>query len=200
MNRLLTYVGLAVLLATWLGPLPGLVRDSFAAHMTMHMAVVGIGVPLLAAGLAPSVSHLPVMRSQIALPFAVSMIDLIVVWGWHAPALHHAARVWGWALALEQANFAAAALLVWLVAFGTPGGLRAQAGLSGAMTLAVTSMHMTLLGALIALSPRPLFSHGPDALADQHLGGAIMLGVGAVVYMGGALVLFARVLQAEVRS
>jgi putative membrane protein len=51
-------------------------------------------------------------------------------------------------------------------------------------------MHMTLLGALLALAPRPLYhAHASAALADQQLGGALMLTVGGVVYLGGGLVL-----------
>jgi putative membrane protein len=53
-------------------------------------------------------------------------------------------------------------------------------------------MHMTLLGALLALTPRPLYDLaerlGPlTALEDQHLGGAIMLLVGAISYLAGGL-------------
>jgi putative membrane protein len=60
--------------------------------------------------------------------------------------------------------------------------------------LLLTSMHMTLLGALLALSPRPLYPHlhgaaGLTPLADQQLGGAIMLLVGGVSYLLGGLAL-----------
>ena len=53
-------------------------------------------------------------------------------------------------------------------------------------------MHMTLLGALIGLGPRPLFlhaggAHGLSPLEDQHLGGAIMLVGGGVSYLAGGL-------------
>jgi putative membrane protein len=58
-------------------------------------------------------------------------------------------------------------------------------------------MHMTLLGALFALANRPLFTHvdGAAALADQHLGGAIMLTVGGASYLIGGLWLCARMLR-----
>ena len=52
-ERLLAIAGAAILLFAWAGPLPGLVAGSFAAHMTLHMTVVGIGVPVLAFGIAP---------------------------------------------------------------------------------------------------------------------------------------------------
>jgi putative membrane protein len=54
-------------------------------------------------------------------------------------------------------------------------------------------MHMTLLGALFALPPRPLYAHA-GSLADQHLGGVIMLLVGGASYLAGGLWLTARVL------
>ncbi|MEG3158615.1 hypothetical protein ACKVMH_12180, partial [Lysobacter zhanggongensis] len=44
--------GLLVLAATWLGPLPGLSRGAFAAHMLMHMGVVAVAAPMIAVGLA----------------------------------------------------------------------------------------------------------------------------------------------------
>jgi putative membrane protein len=41
---------------------------------------------------------------------------------------------------------------------------------------------MTMLGALIALAPRVLYAHHAITLADQQLGGAVMLAAGAVAY------------------
>lgn len=200
MNRALVIAGLAVLVFAWAGPLPRLVPGSFAAHMMLHMSVVGVGVPLLAIGMAPA------MRSRLGttlvLPIVVSILDLVVVWGWHTPYLHHLSRSEPLLLALEQASFAAVALLVWLVAFSGP-------PLAGAITLFFTSMHMTLLGALIGLSSRPLFAghhqHGEawlglTPLADQHVGGVVMLAIGGVIYLGGGLILAARALRPPVPS
>jgi putative membrane protein len=200
-DRPLTIAGLAVLLLAWAGPLPGMVAGSFAAHMALHMVVVGIGIPLLAAGIGPFVAQRNWLGSQLALPIAVSILDLVVVWGWHAPALHHASRSQPWALVAEQASFAVVSLLVWLVALGSTSQTRQSAALAGAMALFFTSMHMTLLGALIGLAPRVIYdghSHhagGLPALIDQQLGGVIMLGIGGVIYLAGGLVLMARVLQ-----
>lgn len=203
-DRPLTIAGLVVLLLAWAGPLPGMVAQSFAAHMSLHMSVVGIGVPLLAAGLGPLVGARGWLRSQLTLPIAASIIDLVVVWGWHAPALHHASRVSSLALAAEQASFALVSLLVWLVALTSSSKTRRSAALAGAMALFFTSMHMTLLGALIGLAPRPIYGEhlhhglaGPAALADQQLGGVIMLAIGGVIYLAGGLVLMARVLQRQ---
>jgi putative membrane protein len=192
-GRILILAGVAVLAFAWLGPLPHWVPHSFSAHMALHMAVVGIGAPLLAIGIA---SHVKATGgTSLVLPIIVSVLDLVVVWLWHAPYLHMASRSEPWVLALEQASFAGVALLVWLVAFsGAP--------LAGAITLFFTSMHMTLLGALVGLAGRPIYpGHhhdglwGLDAVADQQVGGVIMLAVGGVIYLGGGLVLAARALQ-----
>ena len=199
-DRWLTFAGMGVLLLAWAGPLPSMVPASFAAHMALHMTVVGIGIPLLAAGVGPWLAARGLLRSQLALPIAVSVLDLVVVWGWHAPALHHASRIWPWALVIEQFSFALVSLLVWVVALASTSQTRRSAALAGAMALFFTAMHMTLLGALIGLAPRPIYgghhaAAGLSALADQQLGGVIMLGIGGVVYLAGGLVLMARVLQ-----
>ena len=203
-DRSLTLAGIAVLILAWIGPLPGMVAGSFAAHMTLHMTVVGIGVPLLAAGIGPYVARRNWLRSQVALPIAVSILDLVVVWGWHAPALHHASRTLPLALAAEQLSFALVSMLVWLVALSSTTATRRSAALAGAMALFFTSMHMTLLGALIGLAPRPVYGDhlhqaisGLPALADQQLGGVIMLAIGGVIYLAGGLMLMARVLQRQ---
>ena len=195
--RVTGIVGVAVLLFAWAGPLPHLVVQSFAAHMWLHMLVVGVAVPLIAATLAQRLA----MNSTLALPIIVSLLDFVVVWGWHAPALHHASRSDPLVLVAEQASFFAISLLVWLVALS--GRDRGNAALGGAMALFFTSMHMTLLGALLSLSPRPLYEghHGADGwlglspLADQQMGGVVMLAIGGVVYLCGALILMARVLK-----
>lgn len=196
--RLFGIVGLAVLLFAWAGPLPRLVPESFAAHMWLHMLVVGVAVPLLAAALAPRFA----MTSALALPIAVSLVDFIVVWGWHAPMLHHASRSQPLVLLAEQLSFFVISLLVWLVALA--GRDRGNAALGGAMALFFTSMHMTLLGALLGLSPRLLYAGhhasgtgwlGLSPLADQQMGGVVMLAIGGVVYLCGGLVLMGRVLR-----
>lgn len=201
MRRLFFIAGLLVLVAVWLGPLPELARHAFWAHMTMHMGVVAVAAPLLALGLAGSrYDPVPLSPRLLFAPIPASVLELIVVWAWHAPGLHHAARHSLAGLVAEQGTFLAAGLLVWMSAFGGGAlrqGRRAAAGVVG---LLLTSMHMTLLGALLALTPRPLYDHteafgGLTPLEDQHLGGAIMLLVGAVAYLSGGLALTVSLLR-----
>jgi len=187
-----------VLSAMWAGMLPELARTSFAAHMTMHMGVVAVAAPLIALALAGSrldpVRHI----AWHGAPILASMIELVIVWGWHAPVMHQAARHHGWAFALEQSSFLLAGVLLWTAALGGTREQRRLRAASGVVALLLTSMHMTLLGALFALANRPLFQHAAtsaDALSDQHLGGAIMLLVGGTSYLAGGLWLTSRMLR-----
>jgi len=197
-------VALAGLACAWLTPLPELLPGPFSAHMATHMTVVAVAAPLLA--LAVAGTALDPMRRLPAPLLAVpaSLLELVVVSSWHAPALHHLARASFVGFAAEQATFLASALCVWLcvlapepsAAPSQPANIRGAyepGGRSGAgvVALLLTSMHMTLLGALLALAPRPLYHAHAAALADQHLGGALMLSLGGAVYLAAALVLAA---------
>jgi putative membrane protein len=192
------------LIAVWFSPLLS-ATHSFAAHMTMHIAVVALAAPLI--GLAVAGSHLdPVRRMPNFLPpIPISMIEFVVVWGWHTPALHDAARRQSEVWLLEQASFFGAGTLLWLAALGGDHEQRRVRAGSGVAALLFTSMHVTLLGALFALSGRPLFGHGDSvrvaaAVSDQQLGGVIMLLVGGACYLAGGLWLTAVVLRPTFRA
>lgn len=191
--------------ALWWGPLPELARDSFAAHMAMHMGVVAIAAPLLAIGVAGT-SFDPVRRMPAMFPpVAISLVEFVIVWVWHAPALHHMARHNVAGLLVEQGTFFAAGFLLWLSALGGDAPLRSERAGAGVAALLLTSMHMTLLGALLALTPRVLYAHGGHEtrltpLEDQHLGGAVMLAVGGVSYLAGGLWLTAGLVRSRIRK
>ena len=197
MRGTLLTLGLVVLAAAWLGPLPDLTSHSFAAHMTLHMAVVAVAAPLLALAAAGTTCDPVRVAPALFAPIPASIIELLVVWTWHVPALHEAARQLPWILALEQGSFLAAGLLLWTAACGGSREQRNSRAGAGVVALLFTSMHMTLLGALFALANRSLFHHSTAAsMADQHLGGSIMLLVGGASYLGGGLWLTARILRA----
>lgn len=198
MRRLALPAGVAVLALVWLGPLLGAWRESFAAGMVAHMGVIAIAAPLIAIGLPRR--WRPGAAMPVALPVLASVVELFAVWGWHAPAMRALAERSLAATVAEQATFLAAGLFLWWTSFAAP-HIRAHAA-AGAAALLMTSIHMTLLGALLALSPRPLYGLAEvtcfgtvlDAGQDQQIGGVIMLLVGAVVYLAGGVTLVARLL------
>ena len=192
MRNGLLALGLAVLAGAWLGPLPDLARDSFAAHMTMHIAVVAIAAPLVALAVTGSAADPVRVLPRLIGPIPASMFELIVVWAWHVPMLHHAARHSSVVFVVEQASFVIAGVLLWIAAVGGERQARRLRAGAGIAALLFTSMHMTLLGALFALANRPLFHQVPrvsveSAIADQQMGGVIMLLVGGAAYLLGGL-------------
>lgn len=191
--------GTVVTVVAWV-VLPRQGLPPFSTHMAAHMALVAVAAPLLAIALAAGRFDPVRIAPRACSPIVASMIELVLVWGWHAPALHHAASHQAWARGLEQASFLASGFFLWICAIGGGAALRRRRAPAGIVGLLLTSMHMTLLGALVTLTHRPLFgSHGAahrwlTPLQDQQLGGAIMLVVGTLAYLAGALWLVADII------
>jgi putative membrane protein len=164
-----------VALGSWV-VVPRLGIAPFSAHMAAHMLLVGLAAPLLALGL-------PFRPRWGALP--ISFVELVAVWAWHAPALHHASRHLPAVWVLEQAVFLGCAVALWSAALGGQPPVRRANAMEGITALLLTAMHMTVLGVLITLAPRLLYGHG--TLVDQQVGGAIMALAGGVSYLAGGL-------------
>lgn len=198
MRRGLLAAAVAALAVVWLGPLEGLLPH-FTAHMTRHIVVVAVAAPLIALGIAgtrvdPAVRH-PAARAAVV----ASLVELVVIWIWHAPTAHDFARESTLGGALEQASFLIAALWLWVAALGGDAAQRRARATGSVTALLLTAMHMTLLGALLVIAPRPLYPHprlcgALDPLTDQHIGGAIMLLGGGAAYLAAGLGLTADVL------
>lgn len=205
MKRSALIGGLILLAILWIGILPFADRSSFSAHMVVHMGVVAGAAPLIALGLSGTYFDFTNGRVWLT-PLLASVLELFAVWGWHIPAmrtLSESSLVFAMA---EQLIFLAAGLTLSLSCLGGAAWGREGRRLAGTFGLLFTSMHMTLLGALLALSPRPLYGDGEvscfgiplSAAADQQAGGVVMLLVGAVVYLAGGVALLAGTLNAPV--
>lgn len=164
----------------WLGMFP--------AHMLRHMGLVALAAPLM-------VLALPEMSRRASPPVVLgAFAEFTVVWIWHLPALHHAAQDHLTIRLTEQAMFLIAGWAVWASA------LTAREPLLGAGGLFLTSLHMTMLGALLILAPVDLYagSHGHAAnLAGQQLGGMLMLAIGTPIYLLGGLMLSRQTLKGD---
>lgn len=188
-RKVLLVAGVFILGALWVGPLPSWAQHHFSAHMLLHMGVVAVAAPLIAIGSAGETWDPARRWPALFNPIVASVFELVVVWAWHAPAFHSAARTHTEMLLLEQTSFLVAGLWLWLAACGGAGADRTQRAWTGVAGLLFTSIHMTLLGALFALTPRAIYRAHVDAgsLGDQHLGGSIMLLVGGASYLAGGL-------------
>ncbi|MEZ0496640.1 cytochrome c oxidase assembly protein [Sphingomonas sp. IW22] len=164
-------------------------------HMAGHMMAVAVAAPLIAFGLSGTSADPAARWPRAVTPMGAMLVELGVVWGWHLPALRAASDSYRRAMVLEQGMYLAAGFLLWSSV------LAARHRASGIGALLLTSMHMTLLGALIGLAPRPLYDgmamghHGIEPLADQQLGGVVMLLIGAASYLIGGLAMLAGLLR-----
>ncbi|MGE7369019.1 cytochrome c oxidase assembly protein [Neorhizobium sp. NPDC001467] len=202
MKRTTVFVALIVLAILWGVVLPFADRSSFTIHMIVHMGVVACAAPLLAVGLSGSRFDLPARWPWFS-PILASIIELVAVWAWHIPVLRALSENSGLVAGLEQITFLLAGLTLWLSCLGGLEAGREGRRMAGAVGLLFTSMHMTLLGALLALSPRALYGSAEvtcfgiplSPVVDQQAGGVIMLLVGAAVYLAGGVSLLATTLN-----
>ena len=198
-------IAILILAAAWFGPLPHMASSRFAAHMALHLILIAAAAPFLAFAASGTRLEVGLLAVGLLNPVLTSLVELGAVWAWHAPSLHEASRAYGFVFAVEQGSFLLAGVLLWLSVLGSEGHRTRRAAL-GVFALLLTSMHMTLLGALLIFARRPLYAHHAaaegavgGALADQQLGGVLMLTIGGVVYLVAGLWLLARVLEERSR-
>jgi putative membrane protein len=197
MKRASLLSGLAILAAAWA---VAAAHAGIAGHMAAHMAAVSVAAPLIAIGIGGTRVDPALRWPRAVAPAPMMIVEMLVVWGWHVPAARAFAATHGAGLAIEQGMFAAAGVLLWSACLG--------AGGAGILALLLTTMHMTLLGVLIALAPRILYGAAGTGfpglalspLHDQQAGGVIMLLVGGGSYLLGGLALLLRLLRRDVRG
>ena len=185
MMRLSLVLGLALVPVGWACAWTG----GMTGHMAGHMIAVAIAAPLIAWGLATTSLDPATRWPRAASPMAAMVVELAVVWGWHLPAARALADGGGAWFVVEQASFLLAGFWLWSAVLGVGRERRA----AGVGALLLTSMHMTLLGALVGLAPRTLYGHS-HGLQDQQLGGVVMLMVGAGSYLLGGLAMLGTLL------
>ncbi|MBW9117694.1 cytochrome c oxidase assembly protein [Rhizobium cauense] len=189
------FFALVLLALTWSS-------GSLLAHMVVHMMIVAIAAPFLAVSISRSQVGSTIKPSWLG-PLLASVLELLVVWFWHLPAARRWAETRADAVLVEQISFVGAGMILWLTCFRPleEGGQR----MAGVIGLLFTSIHMTLLGVLLTLSPRPLYGAGDitclgiplSRSVDQQLAGVVMLLIGAAAYLIGAVFLLAEVLKPE---
>lgn len=181
----------AVLLA-----LSGLVTGSsielgpLSLQMLQHLAVMNLAAPLVALFLIPN-------RSAAKALLPAGFIQLLALWGWHAPAAQHlTASSWMGQLGLMML-LGAAAVWFWSAVIAAPGW-------KALIALLLTGKLACLLGALLIFAPRDLYNldgsllalcaTGPSSLADQQLAGLLMITACPLSYLITGVALAARII------
>jgi putative membrane protein len=213
-RAILFALGAAALWIALLTPLDTLGSELFSVHMMQHEALMLIAAPLLVLGhplpvflwafparvrqlISIGIRHRAVAQGWQALtrPMTAWTLHAAAVWLWHAPALFDAALANRSVHDVQHLSFLLTALLFWSAV------LRSRQAAGGAVLyLFTTTMHTSVLGALLTFASQPLYDSylttaphwNLTALEDQQLGGLIMWVPGSLVYVSLALVLLAR--------
>jgi putative membrane protein len=216
------WMALAVALTS---PLHRLGDVLFSAHMVQHELLMVVAAPLLVLGrpIVPFLWALPLAWrrkvgdwadrppvtaawSFLTLPLVAWVLHAIAIWLWHAPALYQATLDSEAVHTLQHLSFLGTALLFWWTV------LRWREGRLGrpaaVLSVFTTSVHTSLLGALLAFSSSlwyPLYATrtipwGLTPLEDQQLAGLIMWVPASLAYLIAALLIIASWLgQAGIR-
>jgi putative membrane protein len=212
--------GWSVLTLALVSPLHEAGERSFTVHMVEHELIMLVATLLLAASRSGGIlawglpsparrllggtwkAPLSSLWHQLTEPVTATIVQAVVMWAWHAPALFDRALDGrGWHIA-QHLSFIVASLLFWTAM------LRPRRGgyLLSAACLFLTSLVEGALGALMALSQSPWYSAyaamgvsgiGVDPTTDQQLAGLVMWIPGGVVHGAAALWLLHRWLVSE---
>ena len=207
--------GWAVLALALVSPLHEGGERSFTLHMAEHELIMLVATLLLAASRAGGTlawglpararralaagwkAPLAALWQRMTEPVTATVVQAVVMWAWHAPALFdRALRSQGWHVA-QHLSFIVASLAFWVAMLG-----RRRGGyLLSAACLFLTSLVEGALGALMALSSSPWYPDyaamgmsgiGLDPANDQQLAGLIMWIPGGLVHGAAALLLLHR--------
>jgi putative membrane protein len=122
-----------------------------------------------------------------------TLLHGVAIWVWHAPPMFDAAVTDVALHRLQHLSFFLTAVLFWWSVCW-----RSEAG-AAAWHVVITMLHTSILGALMTLAPRVLYStqtsaataFGLTPLEDQQLAGLIMWVPAGTIYAGAALALLA---------
>jgi putative membrane protein len=204
--------GWLTLLLSLVSPLHRLSGVLFSAHMAQHELLMVAAAPLLILG-RPLVAFIwalpirwrrtvgawaavaPVRRTWalLTLPLVAWSVHAAAIWVWHAPALFQATLESELIHTLQHISFLGSGLLFWwAILRGREGRIGRPAAV---LYLFTTSVHTTVLGALLTFSSRTWYpAYAPGTLAwglspleDQQLAGLIMWVPANLAYLIAAL-------------
>lgn len=184
--RTCAIAGWAIASLAFVSPLCALSVSLFTARIAQHMILLLVAAPLIALAL-PAVPA----RSGSSRLWFVTCIFFSALWFWHMPIPYDATFASTSLYWLMHITLFGSAILLWRELLHHPAGQTGTALMAGA----VTTMQMSLLGAMLTLASHPLFdAHitttwvwGLSPLQDQALGGIIMWVPGMLLFLWTAL-------------
>jgi putative membrane protein len=177
-------------------------------HMAVHIALMNVAAPICAAVLWLTWPAARLLASGTVL-WTATIGQMVLLWVWHAPAIHAAAMPSLLAQTLWHSSLLLSALLFWRALLPARG-----AGWQSIFALLLTGKLVCLLAVLLVFSPRPLYLQLPGAaakhaiehaagrpdLADQHVAGLLMLAACPLSYVLAGIILAAQSISELART
>jgi len=184
--RLLASAGWCIAAAALISPLCALSVALFSARIGQHMVLVLLAAPLIASAWPISRQG----RSSLTL-YGSAVAFLIFLWAWHMPVPYDATFTSTWIYWSMHISLFGSATILWRELLHHRADQTAQVLVAGL----ATSVHMGLLGAVLAFASHPLFfphltttaPWGLTALQDQQFGGTLMWVPGIALFLYVAL-------------
>ena len=228
--RLATYwAGLLTVGLSLMSPIDVLSGQLFSMHMTQHLLLTMVAVPLLLIGNPfpvlmwglPRKARRPVSavlseRSRLRRPLAIATSPG-VVWllyvsaliGWHDPALYNLALRNGFVHDLQHLSFFITTALLWWHVLGVAPRLHRSMSVGQRIvyTISVVPVNM-IIGVVIAFAPSPIYSHyldvprllGLSVMEDQMIAGILMWIPGSEMFFWAALIVLTQIVNAEAKK
>lgn len=218
-QRVRFWLGWLVLAVALVSPLDVMGEQLFSAHMVQHELLMMVAAPPLIASrpeqaillggskFTASFMHLFTLRSPVILRFYRRMTDPLPAWCihfaglwiWHLPPLLNASLSNEWVHSFQHITFLLIAWVFWYSIFR----LDRTSSLTAVMSLFLTGIHASLLGALLTFSPviwyspyaSTTFQWGLTPVQDQQLGGLIMWMPAGIIFIAAALTTMAKLLR-----
>lgn len=206
-----------ILLLVLVSPLDALSEELSSAHMVQHMALMLLAAPLFVLG-SPAlviawglprdwrgcIERTPLAADWLWRPAVVWALYAVTLWAWHLPLLYHAALRDPLVHDAQHFSFFAAACFFWRLVLD-PLSRRRLHPVAATLYLFTTSLHASVLGVFMALSPRAWYADyaettaafGLSPLEDQQLAGLIMWVPACLVYPIVAAAVFGAWLAGE---
>lgn len=167
------------------------------AHMALHIMLMNVAAPLLAAVLVHKTAP---ASGRAAMLWLITTVQIVLLWAWHAPALQQQAmQSHGLQLVMHGSLFLVA-LCFWHALLRLPAAMRWQA----IPALLLTGKLACLLATILIFAPRVLYTspHADTAhwaaatLEDQQLAGLLMITACPLSYVVAALIFAAQLVAA----
>nr|WP_269152167.1 cytochrome c oxidase assembly protein [Xanthobacter oligotrophicus] len=177
------WAALGLMVLIFVSPLCALSSALFSARVLHHVLLIAAVAPLLA--LAFPLPRLPSPPLSV-----LFVLQTVILWVWHMPAVYEWGLASVWTYWLMQATLLGSAWLLWRGVFSP-----ASQSVSVLVVLVASVAQMGLLAALIVFAPRALYAFhfattqawGLSPLADQQLAGLLMWVPASLPYLGVGL-------------